>query len=300
MTPSSPSVRSGRRASMAYAAVATLALVLSMTASPLGPAHAAAQDLSGRYLYDSPHGPVTLVLDQDAQGRMVGRLDAADGGVLQLKGVVQGGRATGQISTGGGTGWFAAGFDGPGFVLLVAEIDPATGQPDLSQSWSLQFTREPAARPPSAPPVAAAPQPASTATDQPDPFGRPDESRLAREWRGMLRGAKLTRIESYRSPTTGGGGYSDHWEAFLCSDGTLHFRDNSFTTFGDVGGYRARQGNGAGRWQVITQGDRSFLASQFEGQPVQYGELTFDPRQRATYLDGKRFYITRNDNDVCP
>jgi hypothetical protein len=276
------------------------------------PQPAAAQDLSGSYVYASPQGPVTLTLQQDAQGRVAGRLGGTDGSVMQLTGVVQGGRATGQISVGGGTGWFAVGFDGPRLLLLVAELDPATGQPDLSQSWNLEFTPAGAAgRPvvptpavpgmlaPRAPPAAAAPQ-APAAAGQPDPFGRPDESQLAREWRDMLRGAKLTRISSYSSGTAGGGGYSEHWEAFACSDGTLHFRDNSVTSYGDVGAFSARQGGATGRWQVITQGDRAFLASQFEGQPVGYGELTFDPGQRATFVDGNRFYITRRDNDVCP
>jgi hypothetical protein len=273
---------------------------------------AAGQDLSGSYIYASPQGPVMLALQQDAQGRVAGRLSGADGSVMQLAGVVQGGRATGQISVGGGTGWFAVGFDGPRLILLVAEVDPATGQPDLSQSWNLEFTpvgatvqpvvptpAVPGMPAPPAAPAAATPQ-APPAAGQPDPFGRPDESQLAREWREMLRGAKLTRISSYSSSTAGGGGYSEHWEAFACSDGTLHFRDNSVTSYGDVGAYSARQGGAAGRWQVITQGDRAFLASQFEGQPVRYGELTFDPGQRATFLDGKRFYITRRDNHVCP
>jgi len=40
---------------------------------------------------------------------------------------------------------------------------------------------------------------------------------------------------------------------------------------------------------VLTQGSRAFLASQFEGQPVRYGELTFNQAQRATFLDGNRF-----------
>jgi hypothetical protein len=283
----------------------TLAL-LAVLASSLGSRSAEAQNLSGSYIYASPQGPVALSLQQDAQGRVTGRLDGADGSVLRLDGRVEGGRASGQISTTGGTGWFATGSDGSRLLLLVAELDPASGQPDLSQSWTLEFTRAPTAGPAPAPappplvPTPGAPTPAPPATGQPDPFSQPDQSQLAREWREMLRGAKLTRISSYNSSTPGGGGYSEHWEAFLCSDGTLHFRDNSFTSYGNLNAHSARQGSGMGRWQVVTRENRSFLASQFEGQSVLYGELTFDPAQRATFLDGNRFYITRNDNDVCP
>jgi hypothetical protein len=275
--------------------LATLALLL-------WPTIPSAQDLTGSYVFRSPQGPVALSLQQTAQGQLNGALNGADGSVLRLQGVVQDGRATGQIRTGDGVGWFAAGFNGPALVLIVAEIDPATGQPDLERSWSLEFTRTGGAAPPPAGtgPATPSPTPAAPAPGAaPDPFGQPDGSQLAREWREMLSGAKLTRISSYSSSTAGGGGYSEHWEAFLCSDRTMHFRDNSVTSMGDVGAYSARQGGAAGQWQVITQGDRAFLATQFEGQPVRYGELTFNQAQRATYLDGKRFYITRNDNHVC-
>jgi hypothetical protein len=259
-------------------------------------ATAAAQPLSGEYLHAGPQGAVSLTLRESADGSLAGRLTGADGSVLRLDGAAQAGRATGRISTADGTGWFAAGFEGSRLVLLVAELDAVTGQPDLQRSWRLEFTRAAAAAPPAAP---GSTPPTAAEAGQPDPFGRPDDSPLAREWRDMLRGAKLTRISSYASGTAGGGGYSEHWEAFLCSDGMLHFRDGSVTSYGDVGAYSARQGDGAGRWEVVAQGGRVYLASQFEGQPVRYGELTFDPSNRATHLDGKRFYITRTDNHVC-
>jgi hypothetical protein len=282
-------------------------ILLTAFVALLAPTMTAAQDLSGSYVFQSPQGPVGLTLQQDAQGQVSGRLNGADGSVFQLQGAVQAGRAMGQIALGGDMGWFAAGFNGSTLVLIVAEVDPSTGQPDLSQSWNLEFTRvaggagAPAPTAPTAPAAAAPPQaPAAPTTGgDPDPFGRPDDSQLAREWRDMLRGAKLTRIQSYSSSTPGGGGYSDHWEAFLCSDQTMYFRDNSVTSFGDAGTYSARQGAATGRWQILTQGNRAFLASQFEGQPVRYGELTYNQAQRATYLDGNRFYITRNDNNMC-
>lgn len=88
------------------------------------------------------------------------------------------------------------------------------------------------------------------------------------------------------------------WEVFLCSDGALRFRDDSVTAFGDLAAYSALQGGVAGRWQVLTEGNRASFASQFEEQPGRYSEMNIDKAQSATYLSGKRFQITWNDNHV--
>jgi hypothetical protein len=98
------------------------------------------QSFAGSYVYQSPQGPVRLVLQQ--QGNAVtGTLRGADGGSFQLQGSLYEQGATGRIRIGEGVGFFAVGFVDHQLKLIVAEIDPATGQPDLGNGWNLDFTR---------------------------------------------------------------------------------------------------------------------------------------------------------------
>ena len=106
------------------------------------PGSAAAQSLSGEYVFQSPNGPVTLVLNEAAGNRVTGMLRGADGSQMQLQGELDAaGRVIGTISVGGGTGWFAAGIVDGRLLMAVAEFDPSTGQPDMENGWSLTFER---------------------------------------------------------------------------------------------------------------------------------------------------------------
>src|SRR5690606_5426180 len=74
------------------------------------PGIAGAQSLGGEYVFQSPNGPVRLVLEQGAGNVVTGVLRGADGSELRLQGELDAvGRVIGTISVGGGTGWFAAG-----------------------------------------------------------------------------------------------------------------------------------------------------------------------------------------------
>jgi hypothetical protein len=99
----------------------------------------AQQSLAGSYLFQSPAGPVTLILEQQGSA-VTGSMRGADGSMFQLQGGLEAQGATGSISTQGGSGFFAMGWVGGQLSMVVAEIDPMTGQPDLANGWSLDFT----------------------------------------------------------------------------------------------------------------------------------------------------------------
>lgn len=247
------------------------------------PAGARAQDLSGRYVYESPQGPVGLVLRHEGAS-VVGTMTGVDGQVSRLEGRFDGRRAIGSISASGRTGWFAAGFLQGGLTLLVAEVDAASGEPDLDNGWRLDFTAvagDPSAGPVGASPAAPPGARSATATTP-----------LVQRWLGHLRGKKLTYTESYTSNDMVGG-YSSRWEAFLCSDMSFHFRSGSVGLGGAgeafSGTWRIVEQNG----QAVLQYQRSELAGTDQGVA-----LVLSERDGQTFLDGSRVYVTA-DNDVC-
>jgi hypothetical protein len=99
----------------------------------------AQQTFDGDFVYQSPQGPVTLSLQQQGSA-VTGSMRGLDGSMFQLSGELFAQGARGQIVTGDGAGFFAVGFADNVLTLIVAEIDPATGQPDLANGWSLEFT----------------------------------------------------------------------------------------------------------------------------------------------------------------
>lgn len=246
------------------------------------PGGARAQDLSGTYVYETPQGRIGLVLRHE-RASVTGTMTGVDGQVSRLEGRFDGRRAIGSISASGQTGWFAAGLVQRGLTLLVAEVDPATGEPDLENGWRLDFTA--VAGDPSPGPVASGPaaRPGSPTAATP----------LVQQWIGRLRGKKLTYTESYTSNDMAGG-YSSRWEAFLCSDMSFHFRSSSVGLGGAGEAF-------SGTWRVVEHGgqavlqyQRSELAGTDQGVAVVLSE-----RNGQTFFDGSRVYVTA-DNDVCP
>jgi hypothetical protein len=259
----------------------------------LAPPTARGQNLAGRYVYETAQGPVTLELQH--QGTQVsGVMTGVDGSRNRLEGVFDGQKATGTFTTTNGSGWFAVGVLEGTLTLLVAELDPATGEPDLDNGWRLDFMRTGDA---AAQPATAGPAEASGASK--GATGTP----LVREWTAHLAGKKITYIDSYSSSDAGGyGGYSDRWEAYLCRDGTFQFRSRSSVN-ADVGGvFGGSSGSDSftGQWrivehngQAILQYQRSELVGTDEGQWVALAH-----RDGETYFDGSRVYVTA-DNDLC-
>jgi len=265
------------------------------------PGAATAQSLSGSYVYDGPAGRVTLTLQQ--QGSQVsGAMTGADGSVFQLQGALQEGGATGSISAGGGTGYFATGFVDGLLKLVVAEVDPATGQPDLSNGWELDFRPADAGAAPA--PGAGLPSPFGPQPGTPRPGAGPQgmppqqqDSPVLREWRQHISGKRLTYMESYDSGG-GSGGYSQTWEADICSDGTFFYRRESSVSVNVPGatGYSGGNNVTRGTWQLVEQGGQVALQYQMEGSAPEQGLL--EHQNGTTYLGGQRVFVTA-DNASC-
>ena len=269
---------------------ATIGLVLTALLWPASPAEA--QNMTGRYVHQSPAGPVGLVLEQ-AGNRVTGQMEGADGnvGVIQAQ-IDESGRAAGTITIYAGTAWFSAGFIGGQLHVAIAEFG-ANGQPDIANGWSLTFERVGGA---GAQGGAATAMPGVAAAGQGGAAGRAGDSPLVREWRAHLSGKRVTYIDSYNSGLSGG--YSQRWDAFLCSDGTLFFQRNSSVSV-DVGGaYGYSGGNRAtpGRWQLVEQMGQVFIQYQLADGTSDYAVLGF--QNGATYVDGQRVYVT-NENPYC-
>lgn len=257
------------------------------------PLTAVGQNLAGSYVYQTPQGAVTLELQQNGS-QVTGVMTGVDGSRNRLEGVFDGHKATGTFTTTNGSGWFAVGFLEGTLTLLVADIDAATGEPDLDNGWRLDFMRDDhAAAAPATDGNAGAPGAPEASTSTP----------LVQEWMARLAGRKITYIDSYASSDAGGsGGYSNRWEAYLCSDGTFQFRSTS-RVGADVGGVFGSSSGGdsfAGQWriiehngQAILQYQRSELVGTDQGQWVALAN-----RNGEIYFDGSRVYVTA-DNNLC-
>ena len=257
------------------------------------PLPAVGQNLAGRYVYETAQGPVTLELQQQGS-QVTGVMTGVDGSRNRLEGVFDGQKATGTFTTTNGSGWFAVGFLEGALTLLVAELDPATGEPDLDNGWRLDFMRDDhaAAQPATNESAGAAAAPEASTS-----------SPLVREWTAHLAGKKITYIDSYSSSDAGGyGGYSNRWEAYLCSDGTFQFRSSSSVN-ADVGGVFGGSSGAdsfAGQWRIVEhngqpvlQYQRTELIGTDQGQWVALAH-----RNGETYFDGSRVYVTA-DNNLC-
>lgn len=275
----------------------------------LGATPASGQSLSGVYVFQSPQGPVTLEL-QHTDARVTGTMTGADGSTNQLDGTFDGQKATGTIVVGSGTGWFAAGFLEGGLTLLVADVDPTTGQPNIDDGWRLDFTRagqaagqvatgagaQGAAADGAHDPQAAASQAAPTQPSQDSP--------LVQEWLGHLRGKRVTYRDSYSSNDARGyGGYSNRATAYLCSDGGFHYESRSRVSV-DVGGAFGGSGGDdsfSGSWRIVEQNGQALLQYQLSEQAgTEQGQwIALGYRDGQTFFDNSRVSVT-DDNDRCP
>jgi hypothetical protein len=285
----------------------------------LCPAALSGQALAGDWVYQGPAGTVRLSLQQEGttlRGTMIG----GDGTRFAVQGVIEDGRATGQLQVGGGAGWFMLGFVDQGLKMVVAEINAATGQPDLNSGWELDFTRVGAA-------VGAGAGgqgglggvSGGTAggvgqgggvgggvgqggAADAGVGGVPPQSEatpLLREWLGHLRGKRLSYRESYNSNDARGfGGYSNRWDAFLCSDGTFFFQQRSRMNI-DTGGVIGSGGGdnvARGIWRIVEANGAVYLQYRMEGEEGAQGMLRHE--NGSTYIDRDRIFVTE-ENPHC-
>jgi hypothetical protein len=280
------------------------------------PTAAVGQSLSGDWVFDGPAGVVRLSLSQEGT-TLMGTMLGTDGTRFALQGDLDGARATGSVEVGGGVGWFGLGLVGERIMMVVAEIDEATGQPDLGSGWELEFSRvagqqapsagEGAGRTAPASPMAAPPpgmggappgagQPATGATGAP---AESETSPAVREWLGHLRGKRMSyRDSNNSSDVRGSTGYSERWDAFLCSDGTFLFQQRSRMNIDTEGMMGSSGGNNTarGRWRIVETNGAVYLQYQMEGSEGEQGLLRFE--NGATYLDRNRVFVTP-DNPHC-
>lgn len=263
-----------------------------------GATPASGQSLSGVYVFQSPQGPVTLEL-RHTGAQVTGTMTGADGSINQLEGTFDGQKATGTIVVGSGTGWFAAGFLEGGLTLLVADVDPTTGQPNIDDGWRLDFTR--AGQAVGQPATGAG---AQGAASQAAPTQPSQDSPLVQEWLGHLRGKRVTYRDSYSSNDASGyGGYSNRATAYLCSDGGFHYESRSRVSV-DVGGAFGGSGGDdsfSGSWRIVEQNGQALLQYQRSEQAgTEQGEwIALGYRDGQTFFDSSRVHVT-DDNDRCP
>jgi len=286
----------GRGSAGSFIMSSTMTLGLFL-AGALG---ASAQDLTGTYLYQPSGGTVTLELQQSG-GRLTGVLRGIDGTVNRLDGTFEDGRAIGTIYLTHGVGWFAVAAWGDGVRLLAAAIDPDTGTPDLSDGWQLDFTRASAngSGVSSTGGTGAGMQGGAGSSGESRSTSPPSSTPLVQEWVQHLAGKKVTYIDSYGDQY---GGYSNRWEAYLCRDGTFHFRSSSNVNV-DVGGAFGHSRGGdsfSGRWRIVEYNGKAILQYQREHEVgTEQGEwVALGYQNGATYFDSNRVYVTE-DNTMC-
>lgn len=131
---------------------------------------------------------------------------------------------------------------------------------------------------------------------QPGAPGVTSDSPLAQEWLNRLRGRKVTYLESYNSGG-GTGGFSEHWEAYLCSDMTfVYHRTGSVSVDVGASAHRSSQTTQRGTWRIVTQGNQA--AVEYRTTEGELGHIMLVAQGSNTLWGGKRVFVT-NDNNVC-
>src|SRR5690606_36479452 len=128
---------------------------------------------------------------------------------------------------------------------------------DLSDGWQLDFTRTSTHGASGG--VSAAGDVARLGASPATPAVAP----LVQEWMRHLAGRMVTYIDSHADQY---GGYSNRWEAYICSNGSFHFSSRSSVNV-DVGGAfgNARGGDSfSGRWRNVEHNGQAVLQYQQE------------------------------------
>lgn len=130
-------------------------------------------------------------------------------------------------------------------------------------------------------------------------FSKPETGNLIEEWKKLLSGMMLKKLESYSSNDADGGyaGYSSEETVHLCSDGTYTY--SSSTNLGVDGGggassgYDTESSDEQGKWQVVVMGNQAMLLLEASNGPQTHQRLAFDGER--TFLDGNRVYRVKSD-----
>jgi hypothetical protein len=135
-------------------------------------------------------------------------------------------------------------------------------------------------------------------------FSRRVAPPIVKQLENHIRGKLLTYLSSYSSSGSSsggystGGGFSTKTEIFLCTNGQFSYRGRdsmSFDTGGGFGGSHSRN-NALGTWRVNAYQGQPVLELRHRNGAKQGFRLSC--RNRKTYLDGKRYFVT--PNSLCP
>ncbi len=125
------------------------------------------QNFRGTYKMTSGNVTLTLVLDQDASGRISGTLSSTKGTQFRLEGTIEEGIATGTCGEEAGQSFFEAEFEGSKLIFTLTEVNAGGG----GNSRSLEFVRAagnatPAPKPASVKPPSASSDPPAAGSSQ--------------------------------------------------------------------------------------------------------------------------------------
>lgn len=138
-----PTMRFGgdeaRRASRTASWVAGLGRTVGLMAALLALSLAAAQGYGGSYVLPTDSGDITLLLQQ--QGNAVQGEMRLDGFTYQVEGEVDDVGIYGYIWSGQEELYFEAELQGDGLYMIMAMVDPATGEPDPATAGEYLFQR---------------------------------------------------------------------------------------------------------------------------------------------------------------
>ncbi len=135
-------------------------------------------------------------------------------------------------------------------------------------------------------------------------FSRRVAPPIVKQLENHIRGKLLTYLSTYSSSGSSsggystGGGFSTKTEIFLCTNGQFSYRGRdsmSFDTGGGFGGSHSRD-NALGTWRVYAYQGRPVL--ELRDRNGAKREFRLSHRNRKTYLNGKRYFVT--PNSLCP
>lgn len=105
------------------------------------PVWAAAQNFAGRYTFQDNMGTTTMVIQQDAGGKVSGTLTLDNGGLVTLQGELKGTEAIGISTLNGKSSLFKLHFQGDQLIFTMISVT-ADNKPDLEHAQSFPFTRQ--------------------------------------------------------------------------------------------------------------------------------------------------------------
>jgi hypothetical protein len=231
---------------------------------------------------------LTLVLNEDASGRITGTLSGADGTRRGLEGTVEEGIASGMITGGSGQSLFEAEFEGAVLVFTLIEAD-SNGE---VASRSLEFVRSSEGGqtkiPEVSPPAAAGTAPKPPASPPPVAPSPPAASEGASALMSYFSGSYY----SYSSGSTIYGSAGTERTVTLCPDGR-YLDTYEFSASGSAGdpvwgGVNSQ--SGAARWTV--QGDKTqgvILVTYPDGRTRRIPFQVISKDEGAILFDGIKF-----------